>query len=90
MNPNVFIIDYDPFAKESRISLLREGTKTNQYDIATNIPELAEVLTQFANQHQVYDVKVRAPKPIIEEIQRNITQVESRLYSTNKITVEGL
>lgn len=87
---SVFIIEYDAFAKESRISLMQEGVKKHQYNIATSIPELADVVVQFANQHEVYNVKVRAPKPIIEEIQRSIQQSESRLYSNNKITVEGL
>lgn len=87
---DTFIIDYDPFAKESRVLLMHEGTKQHQYDVATDIPELADIIVQFANQHKVYDVKVRAPQQIIEEVQRCIAISESRLYEENKITVEGL
>lgn len=90
MNDKVLIIDYEPFNTESRVSLMYAGEKQDAYKIPSNIPELVEQVIGLANKLQVYSVRVRGPLAIMSEIKTKVAECEMRLFSENKITVEGL
>lgn len=90
MNDNAIIIDYDPFAMESRAYVMRDGNREESYIVASDISELTEKLVEVAKKHQVYNVRVRGPFAIMGEIKRSISLYEMKTYEENKITVEGL
>lgn len=90
MNPNVLIIDYDPFAMESRIHVIQNGESADKSSVESSIPELTQKVIQYAKECNVYNVKVRGPLAIISEIKRSITKCEMKMYSENKIMVEGI
>lgn len=90
MNPNALIIDYDPFAMESRMHVIRDGQDIERYAVESSIPKLAERIIQYAKESDIYDVKVRGPLAIISEIKRSVAEHEMNTYSENKITVEGI
>lgn len=90
MNSTALIVDYDPFAMESRMYVVKDGKHTDRYTITSSIPELAEKLVQYAKELNIYDIKVRGPFAITGEIQRSVAQHEMRTYNENKITMEGI
>ncbi len=90
MNDIVIIVDYDPFAMESRAYIMNAGNQEDSYSVESSIPTLAEKLVSMANTHKVYNVKIRGPLAIMYEIKRSIEECEMKTYETNKITVEGL
>lgn len=83
------IVDYDPFAMESRVTLVEDG-KRNQIKVASSIESLTEHLVAYSYDNNVYDVRVHAPLAITNEIERQVSTLENMTYSENKIKVEGI
>lgn len=83
------IVDYDPFAMESRVTLVEDG-KRNQIKVASSIESLTEHLVAYSYDNNVYDVRVHAPLAITNEIERQVSTLENTTYSENKIKVEGI
>lgn len=81
---DTIIVDYDPFAMESRVSVCKEG-KRAQYSVASSLEELVDSLGKLADEHNVYSVKANAPYATIGEIARQA----SAIYTKNKLNIEG-
>ncbi len=90
MNEITIIVDYDPFAMESRAYIMNGGNRQESYAVESDIPALAEKLIYMADTHKVYNIKIHGPLAIMYEIKRAIGECEMKTYETNKITVEGL
>jgi hypothetical protein len=89
MNNDAIIINYDPFAMESSISIYRNGKQ--QYDtVSSNLDDLAKRLIGLTHQQDIYSVKVRMPLATTTELKRLISEYELNEYSENKIDVEGI
>lgn len=81
------VVDYDPFAMESRVNIIKDG-KHEQVSVASGLEELANSLVALTYQYNIYSVKVNAPLATTNEIKRQVNALESTTYSTNKIQVE--
>lgn len=86
---NALLVDYDPFAMESRVSIYKEGER-EQVTVCSNLSELTTQLTALAYEHNVYSVKFHGPFAITGEVRRAIEEYEKNLYSENKIVIEGI
>lgn len=86
---NAIVVDYDPFAMESRVSIVQEDSKET-VRVCSGIEELSDVLVGFAYGKNVYSIKVSGPLAITSEIKRMVQNCEKNLYSKNQITVEGI
>lgn len=86
---NALLVDYDPFAMESRVSIFAEGER-NQVSVCSDLTELVAQIATLAYEHNVYSVKFHGPFAITGEVRRAIEEYEKNQYSNNKITVEGI
>jgi len=43
------VVDYDPFAMDSRITLIKDEDSSEYYQGCSNLPELAETLQSFSH-----------------------------------------
>lgn len=86
---DAIVISYDPFAMESRVTVVRENSN-EQMNVASNMEDLTENLVNLAYKYNIYTVKTHAPLAITAEIKRNIAMLENKNYSKNKIIVEGI
>lgn len=86
---NALVIDYDAFAKESRLYVMKDG-KRSECRVASDINSLASEIVAMSQQTGIYNVKVNAPFAFIGEINRQVKQLEATTYAENKISVEGL
>lgn len=80
---NTIIIDYDPFAMDSRIWLVRN----NHQDYATaasTITELAGSTVEIAVEHDITDIKIHAPLAIFNEMKREIEFTQKTMYADSK------
>lgn len=68
---DAIIVNYDPFVRESRVSIMKEGEKET-IRICSEIEELSEALVGFAYGSDVYSVKVSGPFAVANEIKRNV------------------
>ena len=89
MTNNAIIVNYDPFAMESKVSIFTNGNQ-EQVNICSEIGELAEKLIALAYQYNTYAVKIHAPFATTSEIKRAVEQNEKSTYSNNKIDIEGI
>lgn len=89
MKEDVLIVDYDPFAHESRTSVLKDG-KRSQMRVSSDLAGLAEVLIGLAYSHDIYNVKIHAPYAITNKIIEQVAEREKLIYSNSKIKVEGI
>lgn len=89
MSNDVVIIDYDPFAMESRVSICKEG-KREHVTVYSTIDELTNGIIGLAYQHNIYDIKIHGPFAIACEIRKEVNRSEQNQYSQNKIKVEGI
>lgn len=86
---NSIIVSYDPFAMESRVTVIN-GELNEQVSVASDIETLAQDLVALAYKYDTYSVKTQAPLAITAEIKRQVNTLENNIYSENKITVEGI
>lgn len=83
------IINYDPFAMESRVSIYKDG-KQERVSIHSNVNDLANEIIKIAYDNNIYEVKTHAPFAFTSEIAKQIHEFEQAQYSQKKITVEGI
>lgn len=86
---DTIIIDYDPFAMESIVSICQEG-KREQTNVFSSIEELVDGIIRLAYEHNVYNVKMNGPFAIASEVNKMVKQLEKNQYSENKINVGNL
>ncbi len=86
---NTIILDYDPFAMESRICIMTDGhTKYNQ--VTSEIDDAAEVIVGLAYSNNIYNVKLHAPSQMVGEISRRIQEQEQNDFANNKIVIDEI
>ena len=83
---NTVVIMYDPFALESRISVIKDGDQ-EQVRVSSDIQQLAEIVTGCAYEHGIDVVKIHAPFAIYSEMKRVIETVEKTLYNKNILDI---
>lgn len=71
MNPT-FVVNYNPFDKESSIALIEDGKQKNIFSTDSEVNDVAQVISILAKNYGVTDVKVNAPLMIFNEIDRII------------------
>ena len=87
MIEDMLLIDFDPFAKESRIINISNGTRSF-VTVSSDINELAEQLPIFCQDFNQYKVRFHAPINAFYELKRQLDEVERNVYGENKIELE--
>ena len=87
MNENMFFVDYDPFAMDSRITLFENGDSTI-LSAHSDIVEMANHLITLTNQYGIYTIKVHSTKNVFYELKRLTSEYEKSRYNQNKINME--
>lgn len=85
---NTIIVQYDPFAMESRLTIVRNGQYS--YGVCEGVKELIDTLFETAYAENIYDIKLHAPPHIVEEISMQIKEKEKATYSKTTITIEEI
>ena len=78
------VVDYDPFAMDSRITLIKDEDSNERYQGCSNLPELAETLQSFSHQYGFNKVMIHAPEHIFEELNR----ITNTNFTDNKLELE--
>ena len=87
MNQDMILIDFDPFAKESRIIVIENGQR-GFVSVSSDINELAKQIPAYCEQYKQYNVKFHAPVNAFYELKRQLEEVEKQTYGENKINLE--
>lgn len=92
MTDSVIVIDYDPFAMESRISKYQDGKM--QYDlVSSDLEEIGTSVTKLAHTTGIFSVKIHAPFRVTDELTNIIQKYENNIseYSNEpKIEIEEI
>lgn len=83
----MLVIDYDPFAKDSRIIVVEDGIRSF-VSVSSDINELAKELPVYCQQYNLYNVRFHAPVNAFYELQRQLEDTEKDVYGENKINLE--
>lgn len=83
---NTVVVMYDPFAFESRISVVKDGHQ-EQVNVSSDIQQLAEAVIGCAYEHGIDAVKIHAPFAIYSEMKRVIETSEKTLYNKNTLDI---
>lgn len=86
---DVIIVDYNAFSLESRVSIVKDG-RHEHVNIASDMETLTQSLLGLTYANNIYNVRVRAPFSMVNEIRAQVGEAESSTYSENKINVEGI
>ena len=89
MMEDTLIVEYDPFAAESRITIYKDG-KRSYASAHSSIDDLARGIIGLAYSNNIFDVKVYGPFEIERKLNEVVRCFESSEYSINKINVGGL
>lgn len=90
MQNNYIVVNYDPFAMESRVSIYSDQKGQRNMQVSSTINELTNAILNLAYSNNSYEVKIHAPAAIVEEIQKEVKECEQKVYSVNKIKIEGI
>lgn len=89
MTPNTIIVDYDPFAMESRVSICKDNCR-EQTNVFSSLEELTNGLIELAYSHDVYEIKMNGPLAIASQVNQLVREYEKNQYSNNRIKVGNL
>ena len=87
MIEDMILIDYDPFAKESRIIVVENGQRSFMA-VSSDINSLARELPSYCDQYNQYNVRFHAPVNAFYELKRQLAEIEKNSYGENKINLE--
>lgn len=87
MIEDMLLIDYDPFARDSRIIVV-QNEQRSMLTACSDLPELTQALIGYTEQFNLYNVRMHAPLNTFYEFKRQLEQAEKDVYSENKITLE--
>ena len=87
MMPDMLLVDYDPFAMDSRIMVVQDGVR-QMISACSDIPELSKALIAYAQEYNLYNMKIHAPVNFFYELKRVVEEDEINQYSKNKINME--
>lgn len=73
---DAIVISYDPFAKESRVMIMKDGMKT-QVNVCSSLSELETEIMSLSYKYNIYVVKFHAPSMIIEEMSNRIKAIDA-------------
>lgn len=86
---NCIFIDYDPFAMESRLVLIKDGQREYK-QVNSDLEQLSRNVTNLCYNSNIFIVKVSAPFKISSVLTKFIQEIESKEYSNNKIKIEEI
>lgn len=86
---DTIVVDYNPFAMESRVSIFRDGER-GQSHVYSSIEELTNGIIDLAYGQNIYNVKINGPFDIANEVGRMVREYESTQFSINRINVGNL
>lgn len=84
---NTIIVELDTFSFESRATIYKDNKECERISVRSNIKDMANQITKFAYDNDIYNVRFHGPALLRDEFEVNIRDVERNLYSENKITV---
>lgn len=87
MMEDMFIIDFDPFAHESRIIVIENGQRA-MVGVSSDLNALAQELPQYCEQYNQYNVRFHAPVNAYYELKRQLADIEKNRYGETKINLE--
>ena len=87
MIEDMLLIDYDPFAKESRVINVSDGARSF-VTVSSDISELAKQLPALCQEYSQYNVRFHAPINAFYELKHQLEAVEKDAYGENKIKLE--
>lgn len=87
MNQDMILIDFDPFAKESRIIVIENGQR-GFVNVSSDINELAKQIPTYCEQYKLFNVKFHAPVNAFYELKHQLEEIEKQTYGENKINLE--
>lgn len=83
------LIDYDPFAMESLLVLIKDGQREFK-QVTSDLEQLSRNVTNLCYNNNIFLVKVSAPFKISSVLTKFIQETESTEYSNNKIEIEEI
>lgn len=83
------LIDYDPFAMESLLVLIKDGQREFK-QVTSDLEQLSRNVTNLCYNSNIFLVKVSAPFKISSVLTKFIQEIESTEYSNNKIEIEEI
>lgn len=83
------LIDYDPFAMESLLVLIKDGQREFK-QVTSDLEQLSRNITNLCYNNNIFLVKVSAPFKISSVLTKFIQETESTEYSNNKIEIEEI
>lgn len=86
---NAIIVNYDPFAMESRVNIYKDGMQEHIV-VHSDVEALANEIINIAYAQNIYEVKTHAPFAFTSEIAKRVHELEQLQYSQKKILVEGI
>lgn len=86
MKEDMILIDYDPFAMESRAHIVENG-RQSIIGVTSDLPGLSDEILNYCQQYNQYNVKFHAPIGIYYELKRQLEAKEKDLYGANKINL---
>lgn len=84
---DIFVVDYDPFGMDSRITVFQNGQSTI-LSAHSDIVDLADSLVSLSQEYGIYKMKVHATKNFFYELKRLTTEKEKNLYNNSRIDME--
>ena len=87
MNQDMLVIDYDPFAMESRVIIIEDGQRAS-VGVSSDMNQLPKELISYCQQYNLYNVKFHAPVGTFYELKRQLDEEEKNVYGENKIKLE--
>ena len=87
MIEDMFLIDFDPFAKESRVIIVKDGIRSF-VSVSSDINALAHQLPVYCDENNLYNVRFHAPVNAFYELKRQLEDVDKATYGENQINLE--
>lgn len=81
-------IDYQPFGASTCFIIKEDSNQIIKMD--SNLQTIGDKLVNLAYQNDIYEIHVKSPEIIVNEITRQIVDTEVTKYSFNKIRVIGV
>lgn len=87
MSQDMLVVDYDPFAMDSRVLVLQDGERA-VLNTCSDLPELSQALLNYSREYKISQMKIHAPVNFFYELQRMVQEEELNLYNENIINME--
>lgn len=82
---NCILVDYDPFAIESRLILIKDGEREYK-QTTSDLEQLSKNITNLCYNSNIFNVKINAPFKVSSVLTKFIQETDSN----NKIEIEDI